>query len=105
MRTKKTCPALKHAGYSTTTLLPGENRDDFEKLHRAVVAELRPAGALEDELVLDIARFLWRNPGAVGQKIRVRSPVACGGHRPLCARSALRLPSPVKGREEPGSSI
>jgi hypothetical protein len=60
MRTKKPCPALKHAGYSTTTLLPGENRSEFEKLHRAVVAEMRPVGALEDELVLEIARLLWR---------------------------------------------
>jgi hypothetical protein len=58
-------------------------------------------GTAAELLCLGVGYSGDRLPGAVGQKIRVRSPVACGGHRPLCARWALRLCSPVKGREEP----
>jgi hypothetical protein len=53
-------PALKHGGYAATAILPGENRADFEKLHRALIAELAPAGALEDDIVATIARLVWR---------------------------------------------
>jgi hypothetical protein len=53
-------PALKHAGYSATTLLPGEDPAAFEKLHRALVDEFAPVGALEEEIVADMARLTWR---------------------------------------------
>ena len=59
-RFNKVHPALKHAGYSATTLLPGEDAAAFEKLHRAVIAEYNPVGALEDDIVADIARLMWR---------------------------------------------
>jgi hypothetical protein len=57
---KKVHPALKHAGYAATALLPGENPADFEKLHRDLIAELKPNGPLEDDIVATIARLLWR---------------------------------------------
>jgi hypothetical protein len=53
-------PALKHAGYSATTLLPGEDPAGFEKLHQALIAEFSPVGALEEEIVADMARLTWR---------------------------------------------
>ena len=53
-------PALKHAGYSATTLLPGEDKAAFEKLHRELIAELAPVGALEEDIVADVARLTWR---------------------------------------------
>jgi hypothetical protein len=56
----KTHPALKHAGYSATTLLPGEDPAAFEKLHRDLVADLKPVGPLEEDIVADIARLIWR---------------------------------------------
>jgi len=59
-RFNKVYPALKHAGYSATTLLPGEDAAAFEKLHRAVIAEFSPAGALEEDIVADIAHLTWR---------------------------------------------
>jgi hypothetical protein len=59
-RFKKIHPALKHAGYSATTLLPGEDRAAFEKLYRALVSEFNPFGALEDDIVADLARLVWR---------------------------------------------
>jgi hypothetical protein len=59
-RFKKIHPALKHAGYSATTLLPGEDRAAFEKLYRALVAEYTPVGALEEHIVANMARLVWR---------------------------------------------
>jgi len=59
-RFNKVHPALKHAGYSATTLLPGEDSAAFESLHRALIAEFTPVGALEEDIVADIARLTWR---------------------------------------------
>jgi hypothetical protein len=59
-RLNKVHPALKHAGYSATTLLPGEDPAAFEKLHRALIHEFAPVGTLEEEIVADMARLTWR---------------------------------------------
>src|SRR5215831_8570127 len=59
-RFNKVHPALKHAGYSATTLLPGEDSAAFESLHRALIAEFTPIGALKEDIVADIARLTWR---------------------------------------------
>jgi hypothetical protein len=59
-RLNKLHPALKHAGYSATTLLPGEDPAAFEKLHRALIHEFAPVGTLEEEIVADMARLTWR---------------------------------------------
>jgi hypothetical protein len=59
-RLDKVHPALKHAGYSATTLLPGEDPAAFEKLHRALIHEFAPVGTLEEEIVTDMARLTWR---------------------------------------------
>jgi hypothetical protein len=53
-------PALKHGGYSATGLLPGEDRAAFEKQHRDLIAEHAPTGALEEDIVATMARYLWR---------------------------------------------
>ena len=57
---KKRHSALKHGGYSTMGLLPGESPEAFEKLHKDIVVELAPDGALENDVVLTVARLLWR---------------------------------------------
>ena len=53
-------PALKHGGYTATSVLPGESQAAFEKLHRNLKAELSPSGALEDDIVMTMARLVWR---------------------------------------------
>ena len=53
-------PAVKHGAYSATAVLPGESRAEFEKLHRDLIAEFGPSGVLEDDIVMTIARFVWR---------------------------------------------
>lgn len=52
--------SFEHAGYSATTLLPGEDSAAFEKLHRALIAEFSPVGTLEEDIVSDMARLIWR---------------------------------------------
>ena len=56
----KSSSALKHGAYSGLTLLPGENRLEFERFRRELFAEFRPQGRLEEEIVADIARLTWR---------------------------------------------
>jgi hypothetical protein len=53
-------PAFKHGAYAATTVLPGEDPKAFERLHRDLIAELTPNGALEDDIVATIARLVWR---------------------------------------------
>jgi hypothetical protein len=60
MFVNKSHPALKHGGYSTTTILPTESVAEFEKLHRDVISELVPNGALADDIVATITRMVWR---------------------------------------------
>jgi hypothetical protein len=60
IRSKKFRSALKHAAYSTTALLPGEDPAAFKKLHQGLIAELSPNGPLEEDMVATIARLLWR---------------------------------------------
>ena len=59
-RVNRIHPALKHGAYSATAVLPGESRAEFEKLHRGLIAELVPSGVLEDDIVVAIARLVWR---------------------------------------------
>jgi hypothetical protein len=47
---KKRHPALKHGGYSSTAVLPGENPAEFEELYQALMVELAPRGALEENI-------------------------------------------------------
>jgi hypothetical protein len=58
--TDKLPPALKHAAFSIATLLPGEDEAAFDRLHQSLVAELAPDGALEEHVVANLDRFVWR---------------------------------------------
>ena len=60
MLVNKTHPALKHGGYSTTTIPPTESVAEFKKLHSDVISELVPNGALADDIVATITRLVWR---------------------------------------------
>jgi hypothetical protein len=53
-------PALKHAGYSALDVLPGEDRAAFEKLREGLIGELGPVGPSEKDVVVTIARLVWR---------------------------------------------
>jgi hypothetical protein len=52
--------SLKHGLTSRKAVLPGENQADFDRLHNQLLADHAPVGALEAELVAEIAACLWR---------------------------------------------
>ncbi len=52
--------AHKHGVFAATAILPGEDQQEFEKLHSALVEEWMPAGATEEDAVLSIAKAVWR---------------------------------------------
>jgi hypothetical protein len=52
--------SLKHGLTSRKVVLPAENQADFDRLHSQLFSEHAPAGALETELVAEIAACLWR---------------------------------------------
>jgi hypothetical protein len=52
--------ALKHGLTSRRVVLPYENQAEFDALLKDLLEESQPVGALECELVHDIAAALWR---------------------------------------------
>ena len=72
-RVNRIPPALKHGAYSATAVLPGESRAEFEKLHRDLIAELTPFGVLEDDIVADLARLVWRKQNLMTLRIAERA--------------------------------
>jgi hypothetical protein len=51
---------LKHSGYSNLGLLPGEDPEKFVALIKEIAAELKPIGAIENDIAYDIGRCVWR---------------------------------------------
>jgi hypothetical protein len=52
--------AHKHGAFSATAIFPGEDEQEFEELHAALVEEWMPVGATEEDAVLSIAKAVWR---------------------------------------------
>jgi hypothetical protein len=69
-------------------LLPGEDPAAFEKLHRALVDEFAPVGALEEEIVADMARLTWRKQNLATFRI---AEMANGRHSQIIRE---KLPEP-----------
>ena len=66
-------PAVKHGAYSATAVLPGENPTEFKKLHRDLIAEFAPSGVLEDDIVMTMARLVWRKQNLTTLRIAGRA--------------------------------
>src|SRR3981081_3145501 len=52
--------AWKHGGYSNLGVLPGENPQEFNRLHQSLIAEYEPSGPTECDAVLSVATCMWR---------------------------------------------
>ena len=59
-RVKKLLPALKHGAYSATAILLGEDPDEFKKFHDGLITEMVPSGVLEEGIVANLGRLVWR---------------------------------------------
>ena len=51
--------ALKHGLYSKDVVLPWEDQEEFDELHRKYREEFNPEGAVEEDLVGQIAQLQW----------------------------------------------
>ena len=51
---------MKLGSKNNELLVLEENQKDFDELHNSCIQELKPAGLLEEEVVLDIAKCIWR---------------------------------------------
>jgi len=67
--TDKVRSALKHGGYSNTTLLPGEDKAAFEKMHKDLIAEFEPSGRLEEDIINTLARTMWRKQNLITYRL------------------------------------
>jgi hypothetical protein len=72
--------AVKHGLLCRNLILEGENRADFENLHRALINDLRPLGTLQNLLVERLAIFFWRLRRVIAAETAVisRSPAFVG---------------------------
>ena len=52
--------ALKHGAFAKELVILHEDKNDFDELHQSCVKELRPSGRMEGEVVLAIAKYMWR---------------------------------------------
>src|SRR5262245_14616301 len=52
--------ALKHGAFSKIAIIPGEDPQEFEELHSALIEEWKPVGPTEEDTVLSIAKGIWR---------------------------------------------
>ena len=52
--------ALKHGVFVRELFILDENQKDFNDLHNGCIKELKPSGAMEEEVVLAIAKYMWR---------------------------------------------
>ena len=89
-RSDRRHPALRHGAYSAIAVLPGENRAEFEKLRRDLIAELTPSGASEDAIVTDITRLLWRKQNLATLRIAEHARA-----RRNAVEQKFRLPYPL----------
>jgi hypothetical protein len=85
MRVDKIHPALKHAAFSAATLLPGEDAAEFDKLHQRLIEEFTPDGALEEDIVADMARLTWRKQNFATFRI---AKLAMDRYEELCREKA-----------------
>ena len=74
-------PALKHSAYSATAVLPGESQAEFAKQHRDLIAEWSPSGPFEDDVVMTLARLLWRSQNLMTLNIAAACSEASRGNQ------------------------
>jgi hypothetical protein len=99
---KKLPPALKHAGYSALTILPGESAAEFEKLHRDLIAAYTPIGPDEDAIVAKMARVLWRSQNLETFRIAELARARCEQiRREKIPEDKLDFPFPLLGSVTP----
>jgi hypothetical protein len=52
--------AFQHGVFSRTTIVPGEDPEEFEALYSDLIKEWAPSGTTEEDAVLTVAKAIWR---------------------------------------------
>jgi hypothetical protein len=52
--------AIKHGVFTDAIIIPGEDRNEFKKLHGSLIQEWKPAGPTEHDTVSNLAKCIWR---------------------------------------------
>ncbi len=52
--------AQKHGVFARDTIIEGEDQQEFDELHSALIDEWMPSGATEEDAVFTIAKAMWR---------------------------------------------
>jgi hypothetical protein len=52
--------AWKQGGYSNLGILPGEDPEEFDHFHQSLIDEFEPSGPTECDIVLSLAKCMWR---------------------------------------------
>ena len=63
--------AIKHGIHAKSKVLPYENERDYKALIKAVLHDLKPEGAIEEDLAMQVADSMWKRY-RMEEKIRVR---------------------------------
>jgi len=93
----------KHPAYSTTAVLPTESVAEFEKLHKDLISELAPNGALADDIVATITRMIWRRRNLLTFR---KAEFACFEYKLIMRREFSRmLPEQTPPREFQGEDF
>jgi hypothetical protein len=95
--------ALKHAGYSATSILPGESAAELEKLHQALISEFKPNGALDQETVASIAHLLWRKKNLVTFRMAQRAQQRVAEIQEEMIQQSDPIPALPGGSSDPNS--
>jgi len=81
--------ALRHGIYSGLALLPGEDPDEFKKFVQEIIAEYNPGGRSEQDIVKNMACFMWRRQNLETYRI---AKIACDKHSSIYSK----LNPPIK---------
>lgn len=87
--------ALRHGAFSTTAVLPGEDRAEYYRLHNELAAELCPNGTFEDSVVADLARLIWRK-----ENLGIFRTAELAQYRYLHSRSGRDPDAPANENEQ-----
>jgi hypothetical protein len=96
---KRFPPALRHGVYSGLTLLPTEDRAEFEKLHRDLVAEYQPVGRSEEIIIAQLVHLTWRRENLATYRLAVHARERCSSIYSKLDRP-LEWKIPMLGQQE-----
>jgi hypothetical protein len=70
-RKPKNLNAIKHGAFSEMVLFPGEDQEEFDALHQALIEEWNPEGPTQHDKVFNIAQNMWRKRRSANYRLEM----------------------------------